>query len=314
VSNPASKHTPSDSADIGAKLMLVLLCGIWGVTWPVMRIALYDIPPFSMRTSSAALGALTLYLVCRFKGRSLRIKTAKAWTHVVIASLLNVVAFSVLGSFAQLTAATSRVAILAYTIPIWSVLLAWFFLGERPSRIQTVALALCAAGLAILIYPLTASGFPLGIMLALAVGVTWAAGTVYLKWARIDADPMGVASWQVTIAFGALLACLLIFEGRPHFGAAHAGALLATAWTGIFGNGVAYGLWFTIVRRLPTTTASLGVLGSPVIGVVASVLILGERPTGTDIVGFALILAASACVLVGPASPSLPSPAGGVTP
>jgi threonine/homoserine efflux transporter RhtA len=68
--------------------------------------------------------------------------------------------------------------------------------------------------------------------------------------------------------------------------------------TGVLGTGTAYGLWFSIIRRLPATTASLGVLGSPVIGVISSVLILGERPTATDIVGFALILAASACVLL----------------
>jgi len=46
------------------------------------------------------------------------------------------------------------------------------------------------------------------------------------------------------------------------------------------------------------------VLGSPVIGVIASVLVLGERPTASDVVGFALILAASACALLGRAPPA----------
>ncbi len=75
----------------------------------------------------------------------------------LVASLLNIVAFTVFGSFAQLTAATSRVTILAYTMPIWAVLLAWLFLGERPNRVQGIALGLCAAGLAVLIYPLAAT-------------------------------------------------------------------------------------------------------------------------------------------------------------
>ena len=277
--------------------MLVVLCFIWGTTWPLMKVALNEIPPFSMRTSSAALGALTLYLVCLAKGSSLRIPTAKAWAHVVIASLLNVVGFSLFSAFAQLSAATSRVTILAYTIPIWAVLLAWPILGERPNRMQAVALGLCAAGIGILIYPLTAKGIPLGILLALATGMSWAAGTVYLKWARIEADPMGVASWQTTIAFFVIGACMLIFEGRLELGAAHASALFATGFTGIFGNGIAYGLWFSIVRRLPAATASLGVLCVPVIGIVASMIILGEVPTAADIFGFALIFAASACVL-----------------
>jgi len=157
VRNSDRVHDAYGHADVGARLMLIILCFIWGITWPIMRIALYEIPPLSMRTVTGALGALTLYLVCRFQGRSLRVSTAKAWLHITVASLLNIVAFTVFGSFAQLTAATSRVTILAYTMPIWAVLLAWLFLGERPNRMQAVALGLCATGLAILIYPLAES-------------------------------------------------------------------------------------------------------------------------------------------------------------
>lgn len=284
--------------DIRARLMLALLCLLWGVTWPVMKIALNGIPPLSMRTLSAGLGALTLLAICAVKRRSLRIPAGRAWTHVVIVSLLNIVGFSLLSAFAQIAAATSRVAILAYTMPIWTVLLAWAFLGERPSRVQGIAIALCAAGLAILIRPLATAGLPLGLLLAVAAGLSWAAGTVYVKWARIAADPLGVTSWQLIIAFVVISICLVAFDGRLDLGAAHASALFAVAFTGIAGNGIAYALWFEIVRRLPAVSASLGIVGIPVIGVVSSILMLGERPTAADSVGFALILAAAACVLL----------------
>jgi drug/metabolite transporter (DMT)-like permease len=66
----------------------------------------------------------------------------------------------------------------------------------------------------------------------------------------------------------------------------------------VVGNGIAYALWFPAMRRLPAIAASLGVLSVPVIGIVASFLILGEIPTVPDIVGFALILVASGCVLL----------------
>ena len=47
------------------------------------------------------------------------------------------------------------------------------------------------------------------------------------------------------------------------------------------------------------------------IGVISSVLILGERPTISDVVGFALVLAASACVLFTRGTPpAVDSPAG----
>jgi drug/metabolite transporter (DMT)-like permease len=299
VRNPdrAPQTTPT-SADVGARLILSALCFIWGITWPVMKIALNEIQPLTMRAMAAALGAATFYLLCLVMRRSLRIPSAKAWVHVVIASLLNIVAFSLFSAFAQLAAATSRVTVLAYTMPIWSVLFAWLFLADRPNRMQTIALGLCAVGLAILIYPLTENGVPLGIVYAIAVGVCWAGGTVYLKWARIDADPMGMGSWQMTIAFVILAACMFAFEGRPRFGGAHLNGYLATAWTGIAGNGVAYALWFTVVRRLPAVAASLGVLAVPVIGIAGSFLILGEVPTASDVVGFALIFAASACALL----------------
>jgi drug/metabolite transporter (DMT)-like permease len=298
VKNPPRSSGAAPHADIGARLMLVALGLIWGITWPVMKIALNEIPPLTMRATAAALGAVTYYLLCVLMRRSLRIPSARAWSHVLVASLLNIVAFSLFSAFAQLVATTSRVAILAYTMPIWSTLLAWPCLGERPNRVQATALVLCGAGLAILIYPLTANGIPLGIVFALAVGVCWAGGTVYLKWAHIEADQMGVGSWQMTIAAVILIACMVIFDGAPHFGGAHVDGIAATAWTGIAGNGVAYALWFTIIRRLPAVTASLGVLASPVIGVIGSFLLLGEVPTLADTIGFALIFIASACVLL----------------
>jgi drug/metabolite transporter (DMT)-like permease len=299
VRNPEPVHPPAGLGDAQARLMLALLCVIWGTTWPIMKIALDGIPPFTMRTISTALAAPTLYLVCRITGRSLHLPNAKAFAHVVIASLLNIVFFTVLIAFGQLVAATSRVAILAYTVPIWSLVLAWPFLGERPSLMQIVALGLCCVGLTVLIYPLAASGIPLGLLLALAAGLSWAAGTVYLKWARIDADPVGVASWQLFVAFVVFVICVFPFEGGLQLGAATTRSLLATAFVGVAGGGIAYGLWFAIVPRLPAVTSSLAVLGSPVIGVLSSMVVLGEIPTTTDIIGFALIFAASACALLG---------------
>jgi drug/metabolite transporter (DMT)-like permease len=292
--------------------MLIALCIVWGITWPIMRIALRDVPPFTMRTTSALIGGIILFAACCVMRRNLRLKSAKVCVHVFVASILTVASFSILSTFAQLGAATSRVAVLSYSMPIWAVVLSWIFLRERPTGMQSIAIGLCIAGLAILIYPLAATGIPLGILLALGTAISWAAGTVYLKWAQLEADPMAIATWQVVVSFFVIGACMLIFEHGPDFHTAHVEGVIATVLTGVLGTGIAYGLWFSIIRTLPATTASLGVLGSPVIGVISSVLILGERPTLPDAIGFALILAASACVLFTRATPTVPpdSPAG----
>ena len=101
---------------------------------------------------------------------------------------------------------------------------------------------------------------------------------------------MGVASWQLTISFFVIARLHADVRWPLDLRGAHGDALLAPAVHRHGGSGIAYGLWFEIVRRLPAMTASLGVLSVPVIGVVASMLILGDRPTVADIIGFALDL------------------------
>jgi len=261
-----ARSAPHRSEDMTARLMLVALSLGWGVTWSTMRIALMEIPPFSMRVATMFIGAVTLWLLTRLRRRSFALRNPTVVAHVVIASFFNVVAFSIFTPFAQLHAATTRVTILVYTMPIWASLLARLVLGERLNATRAIALALCVAGMSVLIYPLAATGIPAGILLALGAAMSWAAGTIYLKWARIDADPMAVTFWQLVVAFVAIT-----------------------------------------VRRLSAMTASLGALSVPAVGIVASVVMLGERPTVSDIVGFALISTAAAFVLLAPSAAPTPA-------
>jgi len=85
-------------------------------------------------------------------------------------------------------------------------------------------------------------------------------------------------------------------------------SLAGLFFSGFFGSGVAYYLWFRIIQLLPATTASLGALSSPVIGIVSSAILLSEVPTIPDIVGYTLIFAASVCVLMQPNTPTKVQP------
>ena len=283
--------------------MLVALSFAWGLTWPAMKIALSDIPPFSMRAASLAVGGIALYALARLQGHSLRIKNRAVWVHVFVIACLNMVAFSVCAAFAQLSATTGRVAMLVYTMPIWASLMARAVLGERFSTAGIFALGLCCVGMAVLIYPLASTGVPAGILLALGAAVSWAAGTVYMKWADVGVDPMALAIWQAAIALVILGACIPIFQGEVHLLDARAAALVGVVLAGLMGSGIAYFLWYNVISLVPAMTASLGVLSAPAVGVLSSVVLLGERPTLSDVVGFALILSASACVLLAPGTP-----------
>jgi drug/metabolite transporter (DMT)-like permease len=291
---------PHASADTAARLMLVALGLAWGLTWPIMKIALSEIPPFSFRLATSALAAAALFAVALVQRRTMRIKRPIARVHLAVAGVLNVGFFTVGSAFAQLATTTSRVAVLSYTMPIWAALLALPVLGERLDRTRVISLMLCAAGLSVLIYPLIGSSHLIGVAIALVTAVAWAAGTVYLKWARVDADLLAIAAWQLVTACAVTLVGALLVEGGIHLWPVQPLPLGALIFSALVGSAFAYLVWFEIVRRLPATTASLGVLSAPVVGAVASMLILGERPTVADLIGFALTLSAAACAVLAP--------------
>jgi len=68
----------------------------------------------------------------------------------------------------------------------------------------------------VLVSPLAGAGIPPGLLFALGAGVSWAAGTVYLKWARIRADPLAVAGWQLAAALAIIAITVPVFEDGLH--------------------------------------------------------------------------------------------------
>ncbi|MGE0562891.1 MAG: DMT family transporter [Pseudolabrys sp.] len=295
----ASSRTDHATSIRGARILVLIMSLAWGMNWVMSRITLNELPPWGSRFISLGGGTLVLFVIVWLGGRRLRI-ARRDWLHVAIASFFNVTAFNIFNLAALMAGNASRAVVIAYSMPIWSSLMAWLMLDERFDRIRALALLLCAAGLATLIWPLAQHGLPLSALYALGCALVWAAGTIYMKWARIDAEPMSLAAWQLLAGWVTIAAGMFVFEGLPSVGGLHASTIFALAYNGLIGFGLAYSLWFAIVERLPAMTASLGSLLVPVVGIVAAAAILGERPTVTDYVGFALIFAAAACVLLRP--------------
>jgi drug/metabolite transporter (DMT)-like permease len=192
-----------------------------------------------------------------------------------------------LSGFAQLSGATSRAIIITYSMPIWTTMLSTVVLGEKLNRIRIIAFGLCVAGLSVLLWPLFTNGFPPFVFYSLGCALSWCVATVYIKWAKVKIEPLANAAWQLLFGLLFIAAGTLAFEGSPHLWPVNNDVVLAVLFVGLIG-------------RLPAITASLGSLIVPVVGVTASAIYLGERLTIPDMVGFALIFAAAACVLLQP--------------
>lgn len=283
-----------------ARLLLVALSFCWGLSWSAMRIALDELSPWSMRLLGYSIGALTLLVLIKAQGRSLAIPGGRNALHVFVAALFLVVAFGVAGTFAQLMASTSRVIIVNYSMPVWSTLMAYFALRERINMRAAVGLVLCVAGLSVLVAPVAAQSMaePVGLLLALVCALGWGGGTVYMKWARIRGDLLAITFWQVMVGAVTFTLAYLAFEGLPNLEPLQARTWGGVLFNGILGTGIAYFIWFNIIGRLTTAMASLGSLINPVVGVIGAAILLGDRPTVADAIGFALIFSAAACVIL----------------
>jgi drug/metabolite transporter (DMT)-like permease len=282
-----------------AKLLVVLLAFAWGFNWIGAAVALQEVPPWSLRVAGAGIGSAILLAAALITGHDLRIPRGEH-VHIMIAGFFNVAAFQIFSSFAQVTGATSRAIMITYSMPIWATLMSRALIGEKLTPIRMIAFALCVSGLTILLWPLLEHGFQPFVFYSLGCALSWAIATVYVKWMKLTIEPLANAAWQLLFGFIFIVAGTLVFEGYPHLWPLHTKPLLAVLYVGIFGVGVAHFLWWSIVGRLPAITASLGSLMTPVVGVTASAVLLGERLSAADIIGFALIFAASACVLLQP--------------
>lgn len=292
-------HVQAKASNVAgtARLLVVLLALAWGFNWIAAAVALREISPWSLRVAGAGIGAATLFAAAFITGHRLKVPRGE-YIHIMIAGILNVAGFQVFSGFAQLSGATSRAIIITYSMPIWTTMLSRLVLGERLNAIRMVAFGLCVAGLTILVWPLFANGFPPFVFYSLACALSWAAATVYIKWAKITVEPLVNAAWQLIFGFFFITAGSFAFEGYPHLWPLHQETLLALLFVGFFGVGLAHFLWWSIVGRLSTVTASLGALLVPVIGVSASAVLLGERLTVPDIIGFVMIFASAASVLL----------------
>jgi len=270
-----------------ALAVLAAISLVWGFNWVVLKIGVRHADPFEFLAWRFALTACCLFGAAAALGRPMPLTHAP---QVFLIGLLQSTATFGLATWALQSGAVGKTAVLNYTMPFWVTLFAWPLLGERPSAAQGVALAVGFAGLALLIRPAAAPGWP--DLLALASGVAWGLGVVVTKrlQTRARIDTLSLIAWQVLFGGGMLVLLALFVPGRP---AAWNGQLVfAIVYNGVLVGAAGWFLWFWALSRLQAGLASFGILAVPVLGALFSAALLGERPSVFDWSGMALIVLA----------------------
>jgi drug/metabolite transporter (DMT)-like permease len=274
-----TQNQPAARARIGpAGLMFLAITSLgWGFNWPVTKFLLGELPPLTLRGSTGVIGAGLLAMLAVMRGQSLRVNPDQ-WLRLIVAAVLNVMGWMVLMGLALLWLPASEAALIAYTMPVWASLLAWFVLGERMTWLRVLALAMAFAGLAAIMGAngISASAAKLpGIVMALAGSVGFALGTVLAKKLPLQLPPITAAAWQIGLGCFPVAVAGFFIE-TSHWNAVTTIGWLLVIYSTVIQFCVAYVAWFAALARLPASVAAIGTMAVPVIGVVTSAIALHE--------------------------------------
>jgi drug/metabolite transporter (DMT)-like permease len=276
-----------------ALLLFAFVVVAWGLNWVVTKALVQSVSPLWSVAIRSGVATVTLFVVLLLRGQLIVPRRGDVPVIVAVA-VLHMGAFSVLVGFGLQYVPVGRSIVLGYTTPLWVAPAAWLLLRERMTPPRLAGIALGMAGIAWMFNPLAFDWRDrqalVGNGLLLLAALCWAANIVYVRSHRWVSTPFQLVFWQALLATLLLGAIAWLQDGPPN----------AIVWTrelaglflfaGIVGTALAHWAMVLINRSLPATVTSLGLLATPVMGVAASAVLLGEQVSLSLLSAMAMIL------------------------
>lgn len=267
-------------------LGLFILSVTWGYTWVLAKQALEYAPPFAFAAERCLGGGLALLVALKLMGRPLKLVAPGA---TIAIGLAQVTGFMLFQTWALVEGGPGKTAVLIFTMPIWTLLLAWPILGERIRGKQWLAATSTLIGLVLIIEPWSMHSSLFSKFLGVTAALCWAIGTVLVKRLRAKqkVDLLSLTTWQMLIgAMPLVLLALVVPEHATDWTVAYIGIL---AFMSVISTAFCWWLWITLLDRVPAWEASLSVLGTPVVAIISSRLMMGEEFKLSEAMGILLI-------------------------
>lgn len=277
----------SPTAAHRSAIALLALCGLFWSTGGLL-IKLVDWHPLAIWSARSAIAAAMLWLVRR---PDLRGITRGEWA--AAASLAATTGLFIVAN--KLTTAANAILI-QYSAPVWIALLGAWFLGERASRLDWIAIALVLSGITLFFFDQLTLDHVAGNLVALTAGVTFAFSAMTLRrvaTAHQSSDaPAGAPPLDPLrpLLLGNLIGAVL---GSP--------AMLLdappdpTGWSallalGVIQQGAAYLCYARAIRHATALDAMLVPIIEPILSPLWVALAIGELPGPWALLGGALVV------------------------
>jgi drug/metabolite transporter (DMT)-like permease len=278
---------------------LLLLGAIWGASFLFMRIAVVrpetpnNFPPVTLATIRMGLAAVVLYGFMLVRGIPF---PWHRWRAMGVLGLINAALPYFFFAWGEQYINSNLAAIYNATAPLWSVLLAWFFVPEeRISGLRNIGIALGFAGVVYLFSgsltgPRAADRLALwGELVCIAAGLCYAMGNMWTRRRLRGEEPLALASGQ--LLFGTAWALPVALGVEQPWGIAPSGAAIAALTTlSLLGTAIAMLIFFWLLGEVGSTRTAQVTYLLPIFGLFWGSLI-GEPITSRIVTSLLLILA-----------------------
>lgn len=278
--------------------ILLLCCVAWGLNQVAIKISLAGISPFFGAGLRSLVAAMLLWLWCGLRGEPLFVRDGTARYGLLIGLMFATEFVFIYAGLGFTTA--SRSVIFLYSAPFFVALGAHVFIpGERLTGSKTAGLVVAFVGLCLAF----ADGLYLpsrrelvGDALELLGGLLWGATTVVVKMrSDVRLTPQRTLFYQLTVSSVALIG-LAAALGEPGITRPTPLVLAALAYQGVIVAFVSYLTWFWLLQHYPASGLASFAFWTPLFGVLAGWLVLGDRLSGN--LGAAAALVAGGIYLV----------------
>ena len=280
-------------------IALVGLTLMWGIKWPMMKIAVLELPPLYVRGITMGLASLWLMFYFRMRGLRLWPETAREWRDIVLLGIPNIFLWHTLSILGVMALPSGRASILGFMFPVWTVVFGVLFMGQQLNKRIVIAVVAALLGIGLLIsHELNAlQGRPMGIVWMELGAISWAIGTLWMRRIPFTMPVQSLTVWMMFLSSPVILLLASATETWPTW------QITPLAWGSLFyavfvNYGFAQIIWFGMARDLPPATSAMSIMAVPVTGTLFATFMVGEWPPWQDYVAMVCVVTAIAAVLL----------------
>lgn len=283
-----------------ARLVWLILCGIWGSTWLFIKLGLNDLPPVTFAGIRFVIGCIVLFAIIRFRGLTLP-HDRDDWVLLAITGVLSFTLNYGLVFWGEQHITSGLAALLQATLPAFGLVIAHFYLpGERMTWPKITGVSLGVLGVAVVFSNqlAIAGGKALAGSVALVLSAFFAAySNVLVKARGQKLNPAILAAGQMFFGMIPLVIIGLWFEGSPLRFHWTMRAGIAMLYLALVGSVLAFLLYYWLVHNMEVTKSMLIALVTPVVAVVLGMVVLREEMNWRTLAGGAMIIAGIGCIV-----------------